>query len=295
MNMAQFQLYKKRLKALRQQQGANIENILYDSFDIAKENTFTILTSSYNKTKYLNDWAFSILKQKYRPLNIVFVDDASTEVDSKRIMSLKNEFRVAGIGLRIIRNSQRCFCASSYKTAHKFAIGHFYGVVDADDMLLPDAVTPVMKIYKNMPDIAFVYTQFQICDSTMQPLKVGFCLCPPEGYSMLDMAHRRVHTFSHWRTFSSRLSAPTKIWKDGLTCAVDKYMAYRMEEMGKGIFINKVCYAYRQSIGGSISAVEKTKLNWFKIQDEARNRRRKYNLTPYQVKELAPDMLDKME
>lgn len=273
----------KKTKPKKEKIGAQL---LYDSFEPYTPGTFVVLTCSYNKDKYLRDWAKSVLEQTYRPLNVVFVDDCSTGLDLTVMMSLRKDFSDKNIGLRIIRNTERAHCASSYKNAYKHAVGDYFGVLDADDMLLPDSVDSVCTIYKYIPAATFIYTQFQICDAQMTILKPGFCVCPTPGKTLLDMGEDRIHAFSHWRTFSNRLKNPTKIWKDGLTCAVDKYMAYRLEELGPGVFLNKVCYSYRQSIKNSISVVEKTKANWARIRRDAITRRQKYSVKCYPIREV---------
>lgn len=271
----------------RRPKNKNVVQLLYSSFTGYQENTFVVLTCSYNKNLYIPDWINSIIAQQYRPLNVVFVDDcSSSSVDVDIVMASKDKFADQDIGLRVIKNSTRCHCGTAYRLAHDYAMGDFFGVVDADDMLLANAVESVCGVYKSIDFIAFVYTQFQICDSGMNVLKPGFCTCPPAGKTLLDLGMSRIHAFSHWRTFSNRLPRPKKIWKEGLTCAVDKYMGYRLEEMGSGVFLNKICYSYRQGIRSSISHVEKTKANWSQIKTEAQDRRRKYNLPCFSIREV---------
>lgn len=247
---------------------------------------FYILSSSYDKASYLGEWAASILRQSYRPLNVVFVDDFSLSGDSQVMINMAQKFKDAGIGLRVIRNNNRFYCSTSYRIANEHAInGAFFGVVDSDDVLTHDAVAFVAGLYKSTPDASFIYTQFTICDEVMKLKKNGFCAAPGPEQSLLDTGLAVVHAFSHWRTYSSRLDT-TKLWKDGLRCAVDKYMAYRLEELGRGYFVNKVCYLYREGIKHSISKMEKTKKSWREICHEAVRRRERNKIVPYLVSEI---------
>ena len=94
--------------------------------------------------------------------------------------------------------------------------------------------------------------------------------------------------YSHWRTFSTRVPRLHKIFKDGLRCAVDKYMAYRLEEVSGGLFAPRICYRYRHGVPRAISRIERSIRTWKNIIEEAKNRRRKYNITPVPVSALDP-------
>ena len=66
-----------------------IQEILY------MNNKFTIITASSNKYPYLKDWMESIIEQKYRPLEVVMVDDCSEDKTRKliKIFRKKSPFR----------------------------------------------------------------------------------------------------------------------------------------------------------------------------------------------------------
>ena len=117
----------------------------------------------------------------------------------------------------------------------------------------------------------------------MKPKKQGFCCAPPTGKSLLDLALEGQHAYSHWRTVSRRLPYIDSIFKNGLRCAVDKYMGYRLEELGPGMFVNKVCYKYREGVKGSISSSFKTKRSWQEIKVEALQRRLNNNIKPFPI------------
>ena len=206
---------------------------------------FTIVSSSYNKAKYLNDWFKSIMVQKYRPLEVVLVNDYSTDKTLNMIKDIDDKFNDAGIEFIFVNNRERLYCASSYKNAVGYAAGSYVGILDADDMLASDAVEYIMSLYSKYPDIAWIYTQFLWCDEKMKKRRVGFNRAPIKE-SLLSLADKKIHGIGcGWRTFNYKIGRPEKLFKDGQTCAVDKYMCYRLEEFGPGLFTNKICYIHR--------------------------------------------------
>lgn len=246
-------------------------------------NKFTILTASSNKYPYLDDWMNSILAQKYRPLEVVMVDDCSDDNTRKLIKRFRKRFGENDISFIYLKNNKRLHCSSSYRRAIEVATGDFMGVLDADDMLVDDAVEYIMSKYNEHKDIAWIYTQFAICDARMNFIKNGFCRISNSWGSMLDSGERRKQVYSHWRTFSRRCTDLNNLLPEGLRCAVDKYMGYKLEELGNGMFINRVCYKYRQGVKRGIVAKESTKDTWKKLVQEMVIERKKNGIEPYPI------------
>lgn len=263
------------------------ENVQEEPKELKEPNRkFSILTASYNKGEFLNDWFRSIIAQKYRPLEVVFVNDCSTDNTLNILEDFKKEFSDNGIEFILVNNEKRLYCGSSYKELLSHATGSYFGVLDSDDMLVDDAVEYIMKKYDKYKDVTWIYTQFQICDMNMNHRRKGFCSCPKSGESLLDLGKKRIHGFGHWRTFCYRFPRSDKIFGKKLKCGVDKFMGYRLEEFGKGMFVDRVCYKYRQHPVGSPKSVSSTKEAidvWSDIKKRAEARRKRYNLKPFPV------------
>ena len=247
---------------------------------------FSILTSSFDKVEFLSDWFRSILAQKYRPLEVVFADDCSTDNTLKMVENFKKQFSDNDIEFVLVNNEERLYCGSSYKNLVRYATGSYFGVLDADDMLVDDAVEYIMKKYDEYKNVSWIYTQFEICDTNMKSRRRGFCCCPKKGENLLDLGNRRVHGFGHWRTFCYRFPRVGKLFGKKLKCGVDKFMGYRLEEFGQGMFVDRICYKYRQHPVGSPKSVSSTKEAigvWSDIKKRVSSRRKRYNLIPTQI------------
>lgn len=242
---------------------------------------FTILTATRNNGPYIKDYANSILAQTHRPLEVVYVDDASSGRPLMELESLRPKFKEADIQLRIIGLDRRVYCSSAYGIALKMANGDFFGVLDGDDALYPDATEFIMDLYKKYTKIGWIYTQFDIFDSGLQKrLKRGYSKAPRGKRSLLELGDRGEHTYSHWRTFSRRCNDIESVFKPGLRCAVDKHMGYRLEELAKGLFIDKPCYKYRLGVSNCISKTEPTRKVWRDVISQAKKRRKKEKSVP---------------
>ena len=251
------------------------------------KNKFTIITSGYNKGKYLNEWADSIIKQNYRPLEVVFADDKSIDDTLAKIKGIEEKFKNNNIEFKLIENHKQLYCGGSYHNIVNYIDGFYAGVLDADDMLEDGAVEYIMNLYKNNPDIYWIYTQFLWCNEKMQNGRKGFNSAPPKGQSLLDIGDRGVHGIGcGFRTFNCKIGRIDKLFGKHLTCAVDKNMGYRLEEAGPGMFTEKMCYKHRGHPVGSKDSVSSTKnaMNmWKQVIKEAHKRRKKYKKKIYSI------------
>jgi len=250
---------------------------------------FTILTSCYNGERYLKDWAKSIMRQDYRPIEVVFVDDKSIDKTINIIEKLSDKFEQKDIQLKIIKAQKKLYCGSGYNLALRKATGEFFGVLDADDMLENYACSYVINLYNKYSNIAWIYTQYNKYNRKMDRIiRRGFCQCPPKGESILSMEKKRINTYGHWRTFSNRFSncdtVFKKIFQKHLRCCVDKHLGIRLEEFGPGMFVNKVCYRYRTRSSGEKSIIHSEPLRRTRIQvcaaAKTRRKRRKLRIYP---------------
>jgi len=286
-NLEIIEQFKKEVSPALKEIGVEREPIKEEVKEVKEPNRkFSILTSSFDKGEFLRDWANSILVQKYRPLEVVFANDCSTDNTMQLIESFKKQFTDKGIEFVLVNNEKRLHCGSSYKNLLPYATGSYFGVLDADDMLVDDAVEYIMKKYDEYKNVSWIYTQYQNCDMNMKPRRKGFCCCPGKGENLLDLGNKRVHGFGHWRTFCYRFPRPGKLFGKKLKCGVDKFMGYRLEEFGQGMFVDRICYKYRQHPVGSPKSVSSTKeaINvWSDIKKRAGARRKRYKLTAFPI------------
>jgi glycosyltransferase involved in cell wall biosynthesis len=207
---------------------------------------FTILTANYNAGKYLNDWASSISVQKYRPLEVVFVEDKSTDNSLSIVRKISKKFKKKDIEFKLIVSSKKLHCGSAYNLALKNSTGSYFGILDSDDMLESFACEFIVKTYENNPKVAWIYTQYNKYNKSMgRIIKRGFCRYPSRGHTILSMEKKHINTYGHWRTFSDRISLFKNLFGKGLKCCVDKHLGMRLEELGNGMFIDRVCYKHR--------------------------------------------------
>ena len=104
----------------------------------------TVLVAVYNAGPFLRQCLDSLLSQTLRDIQIVCVDDASTD-DS---LQLLNAYALSDLRIEVIRHAQNLGLAKARNTALKASRGEYVCMVDADDWLSPDALEQAVKVFE---------------------------------------------------------------------------------------------------------------------------------------------------
>ncbi|ASV74973.1 putative glycosyl transferase [Thermogutta terrifontis] len=129
----------------------------------------TVLTAGFNARKYLKRYLEGLVLQDYTPLQIVFVDDGSTDGSLEFIQYWVTRVNFAAELFITLRQENR---GPHVAMNHglRFATGDLILPVDADDMLLPGAVHAFVKAFEDNPTVDLVYAEHRRCDENFQPL-----------------------------------------------------------------------------------------------------------------------------
>jgi glycosyltransferase involved in cell wall biosynthesis len=115
--------------------------------------TVSVVIASYNGARTIAETLDSVLAQDYRPLDIVVVDDGSTDDFLQALQPYRDSVRVfsqANAGPAAARN-----------TALQHAQGELVAFVDADDVWLPGKLSAQVRLLEARPEIGAVCTRWQ--------------------------------------------------------------------------------------------------------------------------------------
>ena len=211
---------------------------------------FSVVMVNYNNGRYIGQAIESVLNQTFGDWELVIVDDCSTDDSVDVIRRYLTDNRI-----RLIRHDTNRGCIAAHKTAVSAVRSDFWGDLDSDDCLKPNAVETMYKHHILSPDCGMIYSQFVCCDKNLKPRRLGFCREIPPGKTNLD-----VDAVSHFKTFKMRDYLKTPGYDEGLRYAEDKDIAYKIEEVSRLKFVDECLYLYRelpcsQSHGESKAAI----------------------------------------
>ena len=111
---------------------------------IEKFNTilFSIIIPIYNSEKTLNNCVKSISMQKFSKLEIILINDCSSDASKKICNSLKKKHK----NVKVLNNKKNIGVSASRNRGIKEAKGDFLIFLDSDDLLIKDCLKSICKI-----------------------------------------------------------------------------------------------------------------------------------------------------
>lgn len=145
----------------------------------------SIIIPCYNGSEYLPWCLDSILNQKYENIEVVFVNDGSTEPVNEIISAYKGSFDKKGYELLYLEQDNQGQAA-----AINLGLRHFTGAymmwMDADDIILPDNISTKAVFLENNPECGFVLCEGAIVPADYPDKIIGYeKRVPPKGKDTL--------------------------------------------------------------------------------------------------------------
>lgn len=198
---------------------------------------FSVLIANYNNGKYLHEAIDSVLAQTYTNWEIVIVDDGSTD-NSKDIYKQYSD----NPHIHIYHNDKNLGCGYTKRRCAELATGEICGFLDADDMLLPDALEHHVKTHVEHPEVSIVLSRYYRCDELMYIIGESRPLVIAEG---LDYFTNRDYLPEHLASFKRNYYALTIGIDPSLPIAVDQDLYFKLEEVAPVYVSNTFTYKYR--------------------------------------------------
>ncbi|MFI5071937.1 MAG: glycosyltransferase family 2 protein [Terriglobales bacterium] len=138
----------------------------------------SVIIPAYNATKFLADSIRSVLAQTYRNLEIIVVDDGSTDTTAQVTRSFGDEVRY----IHKPNGGQ----ASALNLGIRHAHGEYIAFQDADDVWLPDKLERQCQHLDANPQFGMVCTDLSEVDEELRVIQTSKCaeagLIPKEGW-----------------------------------------------------------------------------------------------------------------
>lgn len=107
----------------------------------------SILVAVYNTETYLRECLDSLVSQTYKNLQIICIDDASTDGS----LAILDEYAKRDSRILVLRNSVNSGQSRTRNHGLKYADGDFITMVDSDDFVATDTFENIIKVFNNNP------------------------------------------------------------------------------------------------------------------------------------------------
>lgn len=233
----------------------------------------SVVIPVYNANGFLSGAIESIQNQTYKNLEIIIVDDGSTDETPKILSSLaKKDKRI-----KILTNKRNLNIASSLNRGIKLAKGSYIARMDADDISLPNRIEKQIKYLLAHPDIVILGGQCKTIDVNNKI--IGHKLFPVTDKQIRDALYYENPIQHPTVIFNTNLIPKNFTWYNtNLPPAEDYDLFFRMAKFGKLHNLNSFVLKYRQYIG---SSTFKNPLNTFNVTLKVRKlAKTKYGYIP---------------
>lgn len=127
----------------------------------------SILISTYNDERYIVESINSILNQTYSNIEVLVVNDASTDHTGQLLQQIQDR-RVS-----IIENETNCKLAANLNKMIRIAKGKYLARMDADDISLPERIAHQVRYMEEHPDVDVLGTWTELIGNS-----TGIVTCP---------------------------------------------------------------------------------------------------------------------
>lgn len=119
----------------------------------------SVITPVYNAQKYLQETILSAINQTYKNIEIVLVDDCSTDGSADIIFELKDKYP----NIVYFRQPENRGAGVARNKALELASGRYVAFLDADDIWKPEKTDKQLQLMKEM-NSPFSYTAIEMID-----------------------------------------------------------------------------------------------------------------------------------
>ena len=203
-----------------------------------------VIIPCYNYSKYLQKTIESVLNQNYKDLEIVAIDDGSTDGTRKILESYLPKIRILSHP-----NNANLGAATSLNLGITETKSELITFLDSDDIWYPNKIEEQVKIFQKCSDVGLVYTNGYVIDESDNILYKLF----PDGFREENIS-RKILLKCYIRTPSSVMVKREAFEKIGLfrpylRNGQDHDMWIRMNEVTNFYYLPHLLIAYRKHPG----------------------------------------------
>jgi teichuronic acid biosynthesis glycosyltransferase TuaG len=141
----------------------------------------SVIIPVYNSERYIKETIESVLKQTYKKIEIVIVDDCSMDMTEKIIKDLQKEFN----NIIYFRQETNYGAAVARNKAISIARGRYIAFLDSDDLWMSRKIQMQLDFMKNMNNSIFSYTNYSIVNEIGNLMKSKIVILPIVTYKDL--------------------------------------------------------------------------------------------------------------
>lgn len=195
-----------------------------------KNDVFSVLIPTFNRANSLIRTLNSVNLQTYRPIEVVIVDDGSTDHTSEVIEKWKLNHQAVDFNIVYeLQNNQGV--SSARNKALSLSTGYYIQFLDSDDTIYPNRFEVLMDAFKKYK-ADFIQTGFEgIDEHSGEIIQKSF---GREGQNLVHLAYRGLLGANTLRaSLTSTLANQVGYWNEEMSCFEDRLYMERAVILAK--------------------------------------------------------------
>ncbi len=213
----------------------------------SQSSELTVSMPAYNSSDYIGEAIRSVLDQKNVNLQLIVVDDCSTDGTVDVVKSFDDP------RLKLICNEQRKGIGYCHNVVLRMSSSPYISHVDSDDFILPGALEAMLIEMKNNPDAGQSHCYFFPVDENGKASRKEFRrrktnyqrICKPTinyRYQLLKSGW----VINHLRTYRRKAIEEVGMFNEQLDFGIDYEMALRIIDKYDIFLVQDIFYLYRK-------------------------------------------------
>jgi len=228
----------------------------------------SVVIPCFNQERYIDETIQSVLNQTWPNIELIIIDDGCKDGSRTVLESFGERLTILEHPGRVNKGQ-----SAAINLGLRQSRGEYLGILDSDDLFVPDKIEKQMRFLENNPDFGLVYSNGMYIDEN------GKEVCkmlygnhsPPSGPEQVLLSS--CYNVPSNSLFRRSVFDKVGFLDESLRSAQDHDYAIRIAEVTRIGYIDECLWKYRRH-GGSISnnrTMERWK-NGFKILEAARKR-----------------------
>jgi len=129
----------------------------------------SVVMPSYNHERFISEAIESVLAQDFDDLELIVVDDASTDASRDII----RRYEADDSRIKVVFHESNLGIARTQNDGNDLATGQFLGYIDSDDVWMKDKVSQQLAVLESNDDLV-VWTEGKVIDEGGKPVGTSF-------------------------------------------------------------------------------------------------------------------------
>jgi glycosyltransferase involved in cell wall biosynthesis len=216
----------------------------------------SVIIAVFNGEKYIADTINSILAQTHLYIEIIVVNDASTDKTEEILKKFHSERNIVPI-----KNVKNMGAAASRNIGYRNAKGQFIKFLDGDDLINPEGIAEQVKMSLKNPDciISGKWGRFYNDDITTFKLSTEDCWRTLESTDWIYSSWKNAQPMTNPGIFlfPRYIVEKAGLWDESLTLIDDfEYFTRTILTANKVAFCKEATLYYRSGIANSLSGTK---------------------------------------